>query len=141
MALLLTCYDPKRDTRPSEYAVHFSVNALLSAVHSGVRSMKWGPRSTRIFPYPHGVMPAPADPFWITSISPLIVRDCDPLRAPHLPSVTDNSSPSFGLPAFAPLKAVSKCWVSGEVETRLPYRESLKRDIHTHPTKIISERV
>ena len=143
MALLLTYYGQKRDIRPSQYAVHFSVTALLSAVHSGARSVpweKWGPRSTRIFPYPHGVMPAPAGPFWITSISPLIVRDYDPLRAVHAPSVTDNLSPSSGLPVFAPLRVISKCWASGQVETRLPYREFVKRDIHIHPTKIIGER-
>jgi hypothetical protein len=144
MALLLTYYDPRRDIRPSEYAVHLSVTALLSAVHSGVRSVsweKWGPRSTRIIPYPHGITPAPAGPFWITSVSPLIVRDYDPLRAVHVPSAADNSSPLSGRPVFAPIKVISQYWASGQVETRLPYREFVSRDIHIHPsTKIIGER-
>jgi hypothetical protein len=132
MALLLSYYNPESDMQPSEYAVLFSVTALLSVVHSGVRKVsweKWGPLSTRVFPYPRAIKPTPAGPFWITSFSPLIVRDYDPLRAMHVRSVEDDPSLPSGLPVFALTKVVSEYWVSGQVETRLPYREFASKDI------------
>ena len=130
MALLLSYFNPESAVHPSGYAVIFSVTALLSVVHSGVRKVpwdKWGSLRTRIFPYPRAVKPTPVGPFWITSFSPLIIRDYDPLRAVHVRSAEDNAS----LPVFSPTKVVSEYWESGEVETPLPYREFVSRDIDT----------
>lgn len=144
MALLLSYYNPGMDIHPSEYAILFSVTALLSVVHSGVRKVswgRWGSVGTRIFPYLRGIMPAPAGPFWITSISPLIVCDYDPLRAVHVRPAADGSSSPSGLPVFAPTKVDSKYWVSGQVETRLPYREFVSKDIQIPSSaEIVGER-
>jgi len=142
VALLLGYHIPARGNPPSGYAMLFSVTALLSVVHSGARKMSWknwGPLRTRIFPYPRGVMPTPAGPFWITSISPLIVCDYDPLRAAHVQSAAEDPSSPSGV--FAPTKVVGKHWVMGQVETRLPYREFASRDMHIlHPAEIVGDR-
>jgi hypothetical protein len=144
MALLLSYYNPESDIHPSEYAVLFSVTALLSLVHSGVRKVpwgKWGPLRTRIFPYLRAVKPTPAGPFWITSFQPLIVRDYDPLRVVHVRSAEDDPSLPSRLPVFAPAKVVSENWVSGQVETRLPYREFVSKDIVIlNPAEIVGDR-
>ena len=144
MALLLG-YCTLGESYLSHYAVLFSITALLTVVQSGVREVsweKWGPLRTRIFPYPRAVKPAPAGPFWITSISPLILRDYDPLRAVQVRSVKDDpSSLPSGLPVFAPTKVVSEYWVSGQVETRLPYREFVSKHIRiSHPLEVVGDR-
>ena len=143
MALLLSYHTPERDIPPPGYAVIFSVTALLSVVNSGVRKVSWenwGPLGTRILPY-HGIVPAPAGPFWVTSVSPLIARDYDPLRAVHARPAAENPSSPSELPALAPTKVVGKHWVSGQVETRLPYREFVSRDTHfLHSSEIVGER-
>ena len=52
------------------------------------------------------------------------------LRSTPVSAVCLGKNVALAIRVFALLKAVSKCWV-GEVETRLPYREFVKRDIHT----------
>ncbi|KAH8986140.1 hypothetical protein EDB92DRAFT_1949417 [Lactarius akahatsu] len=99
----------------------------------------WGPLGTRILPYTD-IVPAPAGPFWIVSVSPLIVHDYDPMRAVHIPSIAENPSPQSGHPIFASTKVVGKHWKSGEVETRLPYREFASKDTSLHPSDIVGER-
>ena len=139
MALFLSYFNPESAVHPSEYAMLFSVTALLSVVHSGVRTVsweKWGSLRTRIFPYPRAVQPTPVGPFCITSFSPLIIRDYDPLRAVHVRPAEDDPSPPR-LPVFAPTKVVSEYWEPGQVETRLPYREFVSRDIDTSNTAAI----
>ena len=144
MALLLSYHMPDLDIPPSGYAILFSVSALLSVVRSGARKMSWenwGPLRTRIFPYLRGTMPAPAGPFWVTCVSPLVVRDYDPLRAVHVQSASDDPSSPSGLPKILPTKVVGKHWVSGQVDTRLPYREFVSRDINIlQPAEIVGER-
>ncbi|KAH9041300.1 hypothetical protein EDB85DRAFT_1470175 [Lactarius pseudohatsudake] len=142
MTLRLSYRTPETGNRRSEYAFIFSVAALLSVAHSGVRKVSWenwGPLGTRILPYTDNV-PAPAGPFWIICVSPLIVHDYNPLRAVHIPSIAENPSPQSGLPIFASTKVVGKHWKSGEVETRLPYREFASKDTSLHPSDIVGER-
>jgi hypothetical protein len=147
MALLISYHITRTsDIPPAGYAMLFSVTALLSVVRSGVRKMSWknwGPLRTRILPsnYPRSIMPTPAGPFWITSVSPLIVCDYDPLRAVYAQSAAEDPSSPSGLPVFAPTKVVGEHWVLGQVETCLPYREFVSRDIHIlHPSEILGER-
>ena len=144
MALLLSYDYPESDAQLSKFAVIFSVTALLSVVHSGVRKVsweKWGSLGTRTFSYPRAVKPTPAGPFWITSLSPLIVRDYDTLRALHVRSAEDDPSLPSGRPIFAPTKVVNEYWVSGQIETRLPYREFVSRDIDIlNPLEIVGDR-
>jgi len=131
VALLLSYHIPARNIPPAGYAMLFSVTALLSVFHSGARKLSWkswGPLRTRILP---GILPAPAGPFWVTSVSPLIVCDYDPLRAVHVQCAAEDPSSPFGLPVFAPTKALGEHWVSGQVETRLPYREFVSRYAHS----------
>lgn len=144
IALRLSYRIPARDTTSSECAMLFNTTALLSVVHSGVRKVSWknwGPIGTRVLRH-RGIMPVPAGPFWITSVSPLTVCDYDHLRAAHVQSTGENpsSSPSR-LPVFTPTKVVGKHWASGQVETRMPYREFVSRDINIlHPVQIVGER-
>ena len=144
IALFLSYYYPESDAQLSKYALLFSVTALLSVVHSGVRKVSWenwGPLGTRTISYPRAVKPTPAGPFWITSLSPLIVRDCDPLRAVHFRSAENDTPLPSGHPIFAPTKVVNEYWVSGQVETRLPYREFVSRDIDIlNPLEIVGDR-
>ncbi|KAF8268716.1 hypothetical protein EI94DRAFT_1800131 [Lactarius quietus] len=143
IALLLNYFNPGRDIHPSGYAVFLGITSLLPVVHSGDRKVpweKWGPLNTRILPYPRDGMPVPAGPFWITSISPLVIRDYDPLRAVHVRATADNSSPP-SRPVFTPLKVVNKYWAAGQVETRLPYREFVSKNIHIlNPAEVVGER-
>ena len=144
MGLLLGYYNAQGHGDISYYAVLFSITALLTVVQSGVHNVpweKWGTLNTRIFSY-RAVKPTPVGPFWITSFSPLILRDYDPLRAVHVRSAKDDpSSLPCGLPVFAPTKVVSEYWVSGQVETRLPYREFVSRDIDfLNPLEVVGDR-
>ncbi len=127
-------------TGANQLSIHImvvSVAAILSVAHSGVRKSSWenwGPLATRIIPFKHNTLLAPVGPFWITSLSPLTVRDYDPLRAMHvLPEIEDTSSPSTSTlpsPMFDRSKAVCKYWLSGYAKTRLPYRKFMSRDIN-----------
>ncbi|KAH8979047.1 hypothetical protein EDB86DRAFT_2988868 [Lactarius hatsudake] len=142
VTLRLSYRTPESGIRPPGYAFIFSVTALLSVAHSGVRKVsweKWGPLGTRILPCTD-IVPAPAGPFWVICVSPLIVHDYDPLRAVHIPSIAENPSPQSGLPIFASTKVVGKHWKSREVETRLPYREFASKDTFLDPSGIVGER-
>ncbi|KAH9059097.1 hypothetical protein EDB87DRAFT_1624629 [Lactarius vividus] len=142
MTLRLSYHTPKPGIRSSGYTFIFSATALLSVAHSGVRKVSWenwGPLGARILPYPD-IVPAPAGPFWIICVSPLIVHDYDPMRAVHIPSIAESPSPQSGLPIFASTKVVGEHWKSGEVETRLPYREFASKDTSLHSSDIVGER-
>ena len=119
------------DTGFDRYAMFVSVDALLSAVHSGVSHIpweEWGPAGTRIFPFGRDIkLVRPAGPFWITSYAPLVVCDYNYLRARYMDMTKESSSsappkpgPSLGPPST---KLLGEHWEGGEVNTHLPYRE------------------
>ncbi len=142
LALRLCYHMPARVISDATFgcAMLFSVRTLISVVHSGVRKVSWenwGPRATRILPNRFGATPAPVGPFWITRFLPLTVCDYDPLRATHVQPAASQS----GLPVFISTKAVSRHWVSGEVETSLPYREFVSTEMAIpHYAEIVGER-
>jgi hypothetical protein len=115
-----------RDKSVLQYAMFVSVEALLSAVHSGashVPWVDWGPAGTRILPLRNGILPRPAGPFWITSYEPLVVRDYNSLRAKKQKTSARISSipskPSLGPPSTI---LFGEHWEGGEIETHLPFR-------------------
>ena len=123
-----------RDEDVAQYSMFVSVEALLSAAHSGVRHVPWddwGPAGTRILPLGKGIPPTPAGPFWITNYAPLVVRDYSSLRARYIkkkhksiPSVP--SYPSLGPPST---KLLGEHWAGGEIKTHLPFRKFVASDI------------
>jgi hypothetical protein len=106
-----------------------SVEALLSAVHSGVSHVPWadwGPAGTRVFPFYAGIVRS-AGPFWITSYAPLVVCDYNYLRARYMKKTKESMpqvSPNPGL-SLGPLstKLFGEEWEGGEINTHLPFRE------------------
>ena len=117
-----------QDGGSHQHAMFVSVEALLSAVHSGVRHVPWddwGPAGTRILPLENSIIPRPAGPFWITSYAPLVIRDYNSLRARYvikkrksIPSISTHLSP--GPPST---KLIGEHWEGGEIKTHLPFRK------------------
>lgn len=111
------------------YVMFVSVEALLSAVHSGVSHVPWadwGPAGTRVFPFYAGIVRS-AGPFWITSYAPLVVCDYNYLRARYMKKTKESMpqvSPNPGL-SLGPLstKLFGEEWEGGEINTHLPFRE------------------
>ncbi|KAI0251758.1 hypothetical protein BJV78DRAFT_1208546 [Lactifluus subvellereus] len=114
-----------------------SVASLLSAIHPGTSDVPtipwaaWGPAATRISLYRWGsILPRPAGPFWIIDVSPLVVRDYDPLRTRRARSMAEDRSPSPSRPpVFSSTKVLGQHWVAGEVETRLPFRDVVEKNV------------
>jgi len=111
-----------------------SVAALLSAVDSNVRNVAvtvpwtdWGPSGTRIFEF---TLLKPAGPFWISDLSPLVVRDYDLLRTRYAQSMAEDTSSLHSLsPVLSSTEVFGDHWVEGKVETRLPYRDVVANDL------------
>ena len=139
-----------------------SIAALLSAVYYGcssssdssdsssddddddtantaVRTLywpEWGPAATRaLVSYHGGRLPKPAGPFWITSFSPLVIRDYDVMRmrstraAGEEEENDDKTSSFFGPPVFKSTEVLGEHWVEGKLVTRLPYRDMKAKDL------------
>lgn len=114
-----------------------SVAALHSAIHSITGHMRsipwadWGPPATRVLFNTYGHrLPKPAGPFWITSASPMVIRDYDLLRTRCTwPTAEDASSSLFGPPMFESTEVPGEHWVAGKIETRLPYRDLVARNL------------
>jgi hypothetical protein len=103
----------------------------------------WGPSATRALLSSHGGrLPKPAGPFWITSFSPLVIRDYDVLRMRSTRAATaeeeeeeeeeedDKASPFFGPPVFKSTEVLGEHWVAGKLVTRLPYRDIVAKDLY-----------
>jgi hypothetical protein len=97
----------------------------------------WGPAATRVFLGSQGGrVPKPAGPFWIASFSPLVIRDYDQLR---MRSTTEEDASSsrplfgprlFGPPVFKSTEVLGEHWAEGKVETHLPYRDLVARELY-----------
>ena len=137
-----------------------SIAALLSAIYYGCSSSSdssdddddhtrstavrtlfwpdWGPAATRVlFSTQGGRLPKPAGPFWITSFSPLIIRDYDVLRMRSTRAATvaeekenDKTSSHFGPPVVRSTEVPGEHWVEGKLVTRLPYRDIVAKDLY-----------
>lgn len=98
----------------------------------------WGPDATRVLVSSHGGrLPKPAGPFWITSFSPLMIRDYDVLRMRLTRVATatkeeekDKTSPFFGPPVLKSAEVHGEHWVEGKLVTRLPYRDIVAKDLY-----------
>jgi hypothetical protein len=102
----------------------------------------WGPAATRVLVgYHGGWLPKPAGPFWITSFSPLVIRDYDVLRMRSTRAATalaaaeeeeedDKTSSLFGPPVFKSTEVLGEHWVEGKLVTRLPYRDIKAKDLY-----------
>ncbi|KAI9444500.1 hypothetical protein H4582DRAFT_1909299, partial [Lactarius indigo] len=116
-----------RDGGFCRYSMFASVRALLSVAHSNFRLVpwaEWGPACTRVLPV-NGISPKPAGPFWITSFTPLVVRDYDPLRARYIKKQKTSMSSIPAAPSLGSTstKLFGEHWVGGKVKTHLPFRE------------------
>ncbi len=113
--------------------------------NSAVRTLywpDWGPAATRVFfSPPGGRLPKPAGPFWITSFSPLVIRDYDLLRMRSTRTAAaseevkveeeeDKSSSFFGPPVFKSTEVRGEHWVEGKLVTHLPYRDIVAKDLY-----------
>ncbi|KAI9456901.1 hypothetical protein F5148DRAFT_1151249 [Russula earlei] len=116
-----------------------SVGALSSVIYSESKHhvptipwTEWGPAATRVLLHSYrGGLPKPAGPFWITGSSPLVIRDYEPLRT-RCTSFTmedDGSSSLFGPPVCKSTEVIGEHWVAGKVETHLPYRDLVAKDL------------
>jgi hypothetical protein len=123
-----------RDKGVTQYSMFISVEALLSAAHSGVRHVPWddwGPAGTRILALGNSRPPTSAGPFWITNYAPLVVRDYSSLRAwyvkrKHKSNPSIPSYPSLGPPST---KLLGEHWEGGEIKTHLPFRKFVAGEI------------
>jgi len=140
-----------------------SIAALLSAIYYGCSSSDssdedddhtgnsavrtlfwpdWGPAATRVLFSSHGGrLPKPAGPFWITSFSPLVIRDYDLLRMRSTRAATATAeeeeeeeeveaSSLFESPVFKSTEVRGEHWVEGKLVTRLPYRDIVAKDLY-----------
>ena len=111
-----------------KYAMIINVAKLLSAIPTDVRSVPWedwGPSSAHIFEtYRTTTMPMPAGPFWITHLSPLVVRDYGLLRIQYTPSTAeDTPSPNSHQLVDTSSETYIKDLKASKVETHLRYRD------------------
>jgi hypothetical protein len=95
---------------------------------------KWGPVATRVFPNNYGArLPKPAGPFWITGSSPLVIRDYGTLRARCAEFLAeeeeDRSTSLFGPRVFESTEVLGEHWKKGKLETCLPYRDLVAKDL------------
>lgn len=116
-----------------------SVPALLSVIRSDpqaghMRTIPWGdwgPAATRVLLNTYGArLPKPAGPFWIAGSSPLVIRDYDLLRTRYSRiSGQDPSTSRFGPPVFKSTEVFGEHWKTGKLETCLPYRDLVAKDL------------
>jgi hypothetical protein len=100
-----------------------NIAALISAIPTDVRIVPWvdwGPSCTHVGEASQLV---PAGPFWITDISPLVVREFDVLNMWCTQSTTADESSHTGLPVFSSTEVSCGFWKAGKVRTNLPYRD------------------
>ena len=108
-------------------AVMIDVAKLLSAIPTDVRCVPWadwGPSSTHVFEIYSSTMPIPAGPFWITQLSPLVVRDYNVLRIRYTQSITEDTPSSYSHQLVdTSSETYNECLEAHKVETHLPYRD------------------
>jgi len=111
------------------YGIVISVAGLLSVIHTRVRHISWvdwGPSITHLF---DRTAPISAGPFWITKLSPLVVRDYGIMCAPHAEPTVEDTSLLHSRPPVSSTEVFETHWEPNTVETQLPYRELVANDL------------
>jgi hypothetical protein len=106
------------------YRMVISVAGLLSAMHTRARFIpwvEWGPAITHLFPKARLTT---AGPFWITKLSPLVIRDYGTRHALHSESTREDSSSVHSRPPV-----FDTHWEPNNIETHLPYRDLVANDL------------
>ena len=110
---------------PQKCTMVIDIAALISAIPTEERTvpwLDWGPSCAHIG---EASWRMPAGPFWITDISPLVVRQFDVPRTWYAQSTTVDASTSSqtGPPVFSSTEVSGSFWKAGKVKTNLPYRD------------------
>jgi len=117
----------------SNYAMIIDVAKLLSAIPTDVRRVPWadwGPSSTHVFEIYSPTMPIPAGPFWITQLSPLVVRDYNILRIRYTQSTMEDTSSSYSHQLVdTSSETYNEYLEAHKVETHLPYRDTVANQL------------
>ena len=131
VALFLDYRLPGQNCLIHRYALIIDVEALLYTIHTGARHVQWvdwGPSSTHLF---KTTLLYPAGPSWMTSHSPLVLRQYYPRRTRYTQSMlADGSSSSQAGPqVFCSTEVSDNLWDECSIETNLPYRDVLVNDL------------
>ena len=121
---------------PFRCTIVISVAAILSVIRAtgdvcNVPWKDWGPSGTRMYGLETTLL-KPIGPFWITGLSPLVVRDYDLLRTRCTQPTTEDlgtSSSHPQPPVFSSTEVFGEHWEAGRVETHLPYRDVVANDL------------
>jgi len=120
-------YSPFQWVNGPHYAMIIDVAKLLSAIPTDVRCVPWadwGPSSTHVFEIYSTTTLIPAGPFWITQLSPLVVRDYDVLRIRYTQSTTEDTPSSYSHQLVdTSSETYNEFLEAHKVETHLPYRD------------------
>jgi hypothetical protein len=142
IALLLdyrTKWERETFPNPNRRTVVVSVEGLLSAIRTGAHNVPWvdwGPSSTHIY---QRTLLRPAGPFWITDLSPLVVRQ---FGLPHMraaQSIAEDTSQTgwelyCSMASFSDFRGI--CF-----QTNLPYRDIMANDLNfNHFRHIVANR-
>jgi hypothetical protein len=125
---------------PNPRTMFVSVEGLLSAIRTGVHNVPWvdwGPSSTHIC---QDTPPRPAGPFWITDISPLVVRQ---FGLPHMrvaQSIAEDTSQT-GPEVYCSMATLSEEFWDDSIQTNLPYRDIMANDLNfSHFQLVVANR-
>jgi len=113
----------------SMVGIVISVAGLLSVIQTRVRCMRWvdwGPSITHLFTRN---LILTAGPFWITQLSPLVVRDYGIMRAPYAQSTVEDTSSLHSRHQAFSTEVSGLQWKPNDIKTHLPYRELVANDL------------
>jgi hypothetical protein len=132
IALLFDYHSSWETSRvPYKCTMIISVEALVSAIRSGVRNVPWadwGPSGAHLV---EGTPLKPAGPFWITNLSPLVFRQYDLQCARYAHSMAEDAISSQTRPQVFSLRGVSGKLPGRNgygIKTNLPYRDLVTND-------------
>jgi hypothetical protein len=132
LGLRLSYSNQERDIPPYTCSMIINLADLLSAIPTDLCNVPWtdwGPSNTHIF---EGWL-QPAGPFWITDISPLVVRRYDlpsTWPTPYTQSMAmDTSSLQPEPPVRSSTEVSCSFWKAGKVKTNLPYHDVVVHSI------------
>jgi hypothetical protein len=106
-----------------------NVAGLLSVIQTRVRYMRWvdwGPSITHLFARNFLMT---AGPYWITKVSPLVVRDYGIIRAPYAESTVEDTSSLHSRHLPFSTEVFGLQWKPNGIKTRLSYRELVANDL------------
>jgi hypothetical protein len=146
VALFLDYRLTKNRRRVHRYALIIDVEALLYTIRTGARNVPWvdwGPSTTHLF---KTILLHPAGPSWMTSLSPLVLRQYYPRRTRYTQSMLadESSSSRAGPQVFSSTEVSDKLWDECSIETKLSYRDVVVDDLNFgqmgHLQRILADR-